>query len=112
MNFLLISLLIQKLSQLLLDTYQKLLNQRNNISLDREDLVNIAKTLDLVRSNPVEIYQACIKNQGVIDDLITKIKDQKEQDNIKAKVKEIFDDSLKIDIVKDKNYNDITIEKI
>lgn len=96
----------------ILDTYQKLLNQRNNISPDREKLVNIAKTLDLVRSNPVKIYQACIKNQGVIDDLINKIKDQKEQDNIKAKVKEIFGNSLKIDDIKDKNYNDITIEKI
>ena len=97
----------------ILDTYQKLVNQRNNISTEREKLVNIAKTLDLVRLNPVKIYQACIKNQGVINELLDKIKmDQIKQDDIKAKVKEIFKDLLKIDDIKDKNYNDITIEKI
>lgn len=99
----------------ILSTYQTLKSQK--VPSERDKLVNIAKTLDLVSKNPRNIYTAYIKNRGVIDELIKKVQAEPKmtdelRKDIKNKIVDFFGESVDESVIKDKNYNDVTAESI
>jgi len=64
---------IKNLKNEILQTYNDLKQKSNDVPDDRNKLVNIAKTKDIVYLHPKDIYTAYLKNRGIIDGYIKEI---------------------------------------
>lgn len=108
---------IKNLKNEILQTYNDLKQKSNDVPDDRNKLVNIAKTKDIVYLHPKDIYTAYLKNRGIIDGYIKEINgtqeiDEKKKKEIKDKLLDIFGDIISEDEIKNNNYNDVTKESI
>ena len=105
---------IKNLKDEILQTYNDLKQKSADIPNDRDQLVNIAKTIDLVYKHPQKIYVKYIENKGVIDQLNDKLKtaDENTKKEIKNKLLDFFGDIIDENDIKDNNYNDVDKKQI
>ena len=110
---------IKNLKNEILQTYKDLKQKSNDVpnDNDRNKLVNIAKTKDIVYKHPKDIYVTYLKNKGIIDKYIDEINgtqeiDENKKKEIKDKLLNIFGDIINEDEIKNNNYNEVSKESI
>ena len=110
---------IKNLKNEILQTYKDLKQKSNDVpnDNDRNKLVNIAKTKDIVYKHPKDIYVSYLKNKGIIDKYIDEINgtqeiDENKKKEIKDKLLNIFGDIINEDEIKNNNYNEVSKERI